>query len=206
MTIKELIRPIPGVRQFSLLRQRMAFRGSALYWERHYARGGTSGPGSYDVVREGKADFLNDFVRTQGVRSVIEFGCGDGHQLSLCEYPTVNPPAESSLRGVRHAACRLRAETRVTALVYQREIRLLLPPLPAGPVVDRGCGADVRAGHREGGVRLPHVEVGLLSSDQSMPGYINWIVTDRFSGYLFARLPRRSPTVDLAIRSTLSTG
>jgi 2-polyprenyl-3-methyl-5-hydroxy-6-metoxy-1,4-benzoquinol methylase len=28
----------------------------------------------------------------------------------------------------------------VTALVYQREILLLLLPLPTGPVVDRGCG------------------------------------------------------------------
>jgi SAM-dependent methyltransferase len=87
VTVKELIRPIPGVRQFSLLRQRMAFRGSALYWERHYARGGTSGPGSYDAAGEGKADFLNDFVRTREVGSVIEFGCGDGHQLSLAGYP-----------------------------------------------------------------------------------------------------------------------
>jgi cyclopropane fatty-acyl-phospholipid synthase-like methyltransferase len=87
VTIKELIRPIPGVRQFSLLRQRMAFRGSALYWERHYARGGTSGPGSYDAAGEGKADFLNNFVHTQEVRSIIEFGCGDGYQLSLADYP-----------------------------------------------------------------------------------------------------------------------
>ena len=87
MTVKELIRPIPGVRQLSLLRQRIAFRGSALYWERNYARGGTSGPGSYDAAGDAKADFLNDFVRTHEIRSVIEFGCGDGHQLSLAGYP-----------------------------------------------------------------------------------------------------------------------
>jgi SAM-dependent methyltransferase len=87
VTVKELIRPLPGVRQLSLLRQRIGFRGSALYWEQNYARGGTSGPGSYNAAAEAKADFLNDFVRNHEVRSVIEFGCGDGHQLSLAEYP-----------------------------------------------------------------------------------------------------------------------
>jgi len=87
VTVKELIRPLPGVRQLSLLRQRIGFRGSALYWEQNYARGGTSGPGSYDAAGQAKADFLNDFVRTREVRSVIEFGCGDGHQLSLVGYP-----------------------------------------------------------------------------------------------------------------------
>jgi SAM-dependent methyltransferase len=85
--IKDLIRPLPGVRQFSLLRQRVAFRGSALYWERNYARGGTSGEGSYDSNGEAKAAFLNSFVRIREVNSVIEFGCGDGQQLSLADYP-----------------------------------------------------------------------------------------------------------------------
>jgi hypothetical protein len=88
VTVKDLIRPLPGVRQLSLLRQRLGFRGSAQYWERNYARGGTSGPGSYDALAEAKAAFLNDFVRAREVRSVIEFGYGDGHQLSLADYPS----------------------------------------------------------------------------------------------------------------------
>ena len=87
MTVKDLIRPLPGVRQLSLLRQRVAFHGSAQYWEQNYARGGTSGEGSYDRLAEAKAAFLNDFVQARAVRSVIEFGCGDGNQLSLADYP-----------------------------------------------------------------------------------------------------------------------
>jgi SAM-dependent methyltransferase len=87
MTVKDILRPLPAVRQLSLLRQRAAFTGSASYWERNYARGGTSGAGSYGALARGKARFLNDFVRAHGVRSVMEFGCGDGHQLSLAEYP-----------------------------------------------------------------------------------------------------------------------
>jgi SAM-dependent methyltransferase len=87
MPVRDVIRPVPGVRRLSLLRQRAAFRGSARYWERNYARGGTSGAGSYDTLARGKAVFLNDFVRTRAIGSVIEFGCGDGNQLSLADYP-----------------------------------------------------------------------------------------------------------------------
>jgi hypothetical protein len=88
MTVKDVVRPIPGMRQFSLLRQRLHFSGSASFWEQRYARGGGSGPGSYGVLAQEKAQFLNAFVRAHGVRSVIEFGSGDGNQLSLAEYPS----------------------------------------------------------------------------------------------------------------------
>lgn len=87
MTVRDLIRPLPGVRQFSLLRQRMGFRGSASFWERNYILGRTSGDGSYGIAADAKAAFLNEFVRDHGVRSVVEFGCGDGNQLSLADYP-----------------------------------------------------------------------------------------------------------------------
>src|SRR6202040_327974 len=88
MTIKELLRPLPGMRQISLLRQRMAYSDSALFWEGNYAQGRTSGNGSYGALAEGKSRFLNELVRERTVRSVIEFGCGDGNQLSLAEYPS----------------------------------------------------------------------------------------------------------------------
>jgi SAM-dependent methyltransferase len=88
VTAKERIGPLPGVRHLSLLRQRIGFRGSALYWEQRYSHGGTSGAGSYDALAEAKAAFLNDFVHSRVVGSVIEFGCGDGNQLSLADYPS----------------------------------------------------------------------------------------------------------------------
>jgi hypothetical protein len=88
MTVKDLVRPIPGMRQFSLLRQRLRFSGSASFWEQRYALGGGSGPGSYGILAHEKAQFLNAFVRAHGVRSVIEFGSGDGNQLSLADYPS----------------------------------------------------------------------------------------------------------------------
>jgi SAM-dependent methyltransferase len=38
-------------------------------------------------LAEFKAEILNEFVRTRGIHTVIEFGCGDGAQLQLAEYP-----------------------------------------------------------------------------------------------------------------------
>jgi SAM-dependent methyltransferase len=64
------------------------FPGSAEYWEKRYSTGGDSGVGSYGFFAEFKADVLNDFVSTHGVQTVIEFGCGDGNQLTLAKYPS----------------------------------------------------------------------------------------------------------------------
>jgi len=67
--------------------RRLRFPGSGSYWERRYRDGDTSGAGSYGELAEFKAEVLNAFVREHGVRSVIEFGCGDGAQLALAAYP-----------------------------------------------------------------------------------------------------------------------
>jgi SAM-dependent methyltransferase len=64
-----------------------AFGGSQEYWRRRYRAGGDSGRGSYGKFAAFKADVLNEFVREHDVGSVIEFGCGDGSQLALAEYP-----------------------------------------------------------------------------------------------------------------------
>jgi SAM-dependent methyltransferase len=88
VTVKDLVRPIPGVRKLSVLRQHLRFAGSAPYWERRYVAGGTSGAGSYGKFGIAKADFLNSFVSEHRVHSVLEFGCGDGHVLSLTDYPS----------------------------------------------------------------------------------------------------------------------
>ena len=67
--------------------RRLAFPGSASFWETVYREGGTSGPGSYGRLAQFKAQVLNEFVGTRNIRSVIEFGCGDGAQLQLAQYP-----------------------------------------------------------------------------------------------------------------------
>lgn len=88
---KKLIVSIPILSKLliesKLLVKNMVFPGSMNYWEKRYAKGGTSGPGSYGRLSEFKAGILNSFVKENGITSVIEFGCGDGNQLSLADYP-----------------------------------------------------------------------------------------------------------------------
>jgi hypothetical protein len=64
------------------------FAGSKSYWENRYAEGGTSGAGSYGRLAEFKANVLNGFIGDNDIESVIEWGCGDGNQLSLVSYPS----------------------------------------------------------------------------------------------------------------------
>lgn len=61
--------------------------GSQAYWEERYKRGDDSGAGSHGRSARLKAQVINAFVIAHDVKSVIEFGCGDGHQLALAEYP-----------------------------------------------------------------------------------------------------------------------
>lgn len=46
-----------------------------------------SGRGSYGRLAEFKAETLNAFVRQHRVSNVVEYGCGDGNQLRLADYP-----------------------------------------------------------------------------------------------------------------------
>jgi hypothetical protein len=64
------------------------FSNSALYWEHRYANEGNSGMGSYGDLAIYKAKILNQFVADNGIETVIEFGCGDGHQLGLMKFPS----------------------------------------------------------------------------------------------------------------------
>jgi hypothetical protein len=69
------------------LRRRFSFGDSSTYWEKRYQQGKTSGVGSYGRLAAFKAEVLNDFVAKNGIELVIEFGCGDGTQLALANYP-----------------------------------------------------------------------------------------------------------------------
>jgi SAM-dependent methyltransferase len=64
------------------------FTSSSEYWELRCKTGGNSGAGSYGRLARFKAEFLNRFVEEQHIKSVIEFGCGDGAQLELASYPS----------------------------------------------------------------------------------------------------------------------
>jgi SAM-dependent methyltransferase len=57
------------------------------YWEKRYASGGNSGDGSYGRLSTFKAVVINDFLKAENITSAVELGCGDGHQLSIINYP-----------------------------------------------------------------------------------------------------------------------
>lgn len=91
--IKTLVKQTPVVRDvarwlmtLTAEHRRKNFR-SGDYWESRYVRGQDSGCGSYNRLAEYKAEFLNRFVADHEIRSVIEFGSGDGAQLELADYP-----------------------------------------------------------------------------------------------------------------------
>lgn len=89
--LKAIVRRIPGmraVRNWHLKRRAWrTFPGSTEYWQRRYQEGGDSGSGSSGTLAEFKASVVNRFVKEHAIMSVIEFGCGDGRQLKLAEYP-----------------------------------------------------------------------------------------------------------------------
>ena len=57
------------------------FSGSA--WNLRYAQGGTSGSGSYGVLGVYKASMIDQFILHYKIQSIIDFGCGNGHQLLM---------------------------------------------------------------------------------------------------------------------------
>lgn len=56
---------------------------SSKYWENRYIKGGNSGSGSYNHLAEFKADTINNFIKTNNIKNLLEFGCGDGNNLAL---------------------------------------------------------------------------------------------------------------------------
>lgn len=55
------------------------------YWERRYRDGRTSGAGSEGDEGAYKAAYLSKFIADHDVKSVIDWGCGDGQVLELVD-------------------------------------------------------------------------------------------------------------------------
>ncbi len=82
MTIKSLI--FKTKQKLGLVKR---FTTSEQYWIDRYKNGGNSGAGSYNNLAEFKAKVLNPFVANNEIKSVIEYGCGDGNQLVYFTFP-----------------------------------------------------------------------------------------------------------------------
>jgi hypothetical protein len=89
----------------------------ARYWQNRYLSGGNSGAGSYGQLANFKAEILNTFVSANAVKSVIEFGCGDGNQLSLAKYPRYLG-LDVSRAAVRHCMDRFKDDSTKSFMWY----------------------------------------------------------------------------------------
>jgi len=87
MDFKEKVLQIPLVYTWKLKQQKKKFKGSVQYCEERYQHHGNSGSGSYLHLAEFKAGFLNEFIAQNKINTVLEFGCGDGNQLTFAKYP-----------------------------------------------------------------------------------------------------------------------
>lgn len=90
-TLKRIVRRSPQLTRALGAAYRLVsgpFGGSQDYWVKRYAKGGNSGPGSYSELAKFKAQVLNGLVAEKSIQSVMEFGCGDGNQLTLANYPS----------------------------------------------------------------------------------------------------------------------
>jgi SAM-dependent methyltransferase len=87
VALRRLLHAVPFVRRAFQAVTRKSFQRSDTYWEERYRLGGNSGAGSYGGLARYKADFVNEFMLAHNLTRVIEFGCGDGAQLALAEYP-----------------------------------------------------------------------------------------------------------------------
>ena len=52
------------------------------YWDERYANGGDSGRGSYNEHYEFKTNMINSIIEKYNIKSITDFGCGDGNQIS----------------------------------------------------------------------------------------------------------------------------
>ena len=100
-----------------ILLSKKKFPGSKVYWEARYSKGGNSGAGSYNILADFKAEIINNFVDRKKIQTVIEFGCGDGNQLSLAKYPqyTGFDVSETAIKMCKH---RFKNDNTKTFLLY----------------------------------------------------------------------------------------
>lgn len=92
--MKKLIKSIPIIGAIAsgiyekCINPRKRFIGSKNYWIERYDSGGNSGDGSDNQFAEFKAEIINEFILQNDVKTIIEYGCGDGNQLKLAKYPS----------------------------------------------------------------------------------------------------------------------
>lgn len=162
---------------------------SANYWEKRYKRGKNSGSGSYGRLARFKAEVINRVIAETKATSLMDFGCGDGHQLSL-----MTPLPYVGLDVSRTMLATLRAR-----FAGQPLFRFLHPDdLPGDLRCDITVSADVIYHLVEDAVFAAHMEdlfaharhfVVIYSSNREEPYDGSHIRHRRFTDFIAARMP-----------------
>ena len=58
---------------------------SKQFWEERYSKGGNSGTGSYGNSAILKASYINSLIKKYKIKSINDYGHGDGNNISLLE-------------------------------------------------------------------------------------------------------------------------
>jgi hypothetical protein len=58
---------------------------SKKYWESRYFNNGNSGLGSYNKSAQVKADYVNSVIEKYNIKTISDYGHGDGNQLTYLE-------------------------------------------------------------------------------------------------------------------------
>jgi SAM-dependent methyltransferase len=170
---------------------------SAKYWERRYKRGKDSGSGSYGRLARFKAEVVNRVIAETKATSLLDLGCGDGHQLSLFRPMTyvgveVSPTILGRLRN-RYAG--------------QPTFRFLHEDeLPLGLQCDIALSCDVIFHLLEDAVFEAHMTslfrharhvVVIYSSNHDEPYDGSHVRRRRFTDFVAARFPEWSPVLHI---------
>ncbi len=191
------------------------FPGSAAYWEERYSAGGNSGDGSYGGLAQWKAEVVNAVIRENSVASVLDFGCGDGNQLTLASYPTyvgldVSPKALELCRS------RFRSDKTKTFFLYDDFFGE-----PRGGATDLSLSMDVIFHLVEEDVYQTYMSrlfssarrfVIIYSSDFERPrqfherhwAFSSWVAANRPDWILAKRIPNKYPYDQAAGTGSLS--
>jgi SAM-dependent methyltransferase len=174
---------------------------SAVYWESRYNSGGGSGAGSRDRLARFKAEVLNDFVRKNGVCSIVEFGCGDGQQLTLADYPEY-VGLDISVTAIKRCRARFPSDRTKVFSRYGEELNRSFDLALSLDVIYHLVEDDVFATYMHALFDASHRWVIIFSSNSDEPApepyikhrkFTDWVVRNRREWTLIEEIRNRYP-------------
>jgi hypothetical protein len=186
--VRRTLRHNPWVQAVRQALREPQFQTSDQYWKARYRRHRNSGAGSYGRLAEFKAEILNEFVREHRVGSVIEWGCGDGNQQALADYPRY-VGIDISADAINWCAKRFKADPTKQFLVdteaanVKAELALsldVLYHLVEDKVFDNYMRSLFGSAQRY---------VGIYSSDYDKPGHVPHVRHRSFSRWIADNAP-----------------